>query len=399
MDLSHCHSLSPSLHLLPILLLAIPTPISPLHTHLALTGPGTGIGSVGKSYFLSLFTSTLTLCLGLQTPLGPTTLNGGEYPACAALTTGYVFRVENAATVAFLQKMTRTGCLMRFEVGDAPAAEVETGSEARADSHSQARGEDVSSSSTSTSHRRSSLPNLSVACLPTTILLSWTFFPLRASSFDVVSATPSFICSLTLLLLSRLLATIAFLDRTRAGSQSGWHGAPEPGVHGDLLILLSEDRWARMSGLVDDLKAVTSGRWLASRRRDGAAGVVSLSASTLMDCLEWTAAMMVWVEVVVLGGASDLEKAMLVGTVVAGHLILVYENARAAQMVMKGRVVNVAKGPSAVKRYVRRLDMARELIREVGRSDFAVRLGLINPEQVSELGKDHEKIRNEVVTM
>ena len=32
-------------------------------------------------------------------------LNGGEYPACAAMTSGYVFRVENQATVSFLQKV------------------------------------------------------------------------------------------------------------------------------------------------------------------------------------------------------------------------------------------------------------------------------------------------------
>jgi hypothetical protein len=39
-------------------------------------------------------------------------------------------------------------------------------------------------------------------------------------------------------------------------------GALEPDVQGDLLVLLSQDRWVRIRGLVDDLKAMTSGSWL-----------------------------------------------------------------------------------------------------------------------------------------
>jgi hypothetical protein len=110
--------------------------------------------------------------------------------------------------------------------------------------------------------------------------------------------------------------------------------------------------------------------------------------------------MMVWVVVVVLGGASEREKGMLVGAVLLGHLILVYENARAGELVMNGRTVCVAEAPDAVKRYGRRLELAEELIKEVGRSDFAVRLGMINPEQVKDIGKDDgDETRNEVVTM
>ena len=45
-------------------------------------------------------------------------------------------------------------------------------------------------------------------------------------------------------------------------SKMGWKGAPEPDVHGDLLVLLSQDHWVRIRGLVDDLKAVTAGQWL-----------------------------------------------------------------------------------------------------------------------------------------
>lgn len=70
------------LTLLPILILAAPSAISPLHLHAALTGR--------PSYM-----HTFLFCLGMQTSLAPTTLNEGEYPAVAAMTIGYVFRVEN----------------------------------------------------------------------------------------------------------------------------------------------------------------------------------------------------------------------------------------------------------------------------------------------------------------
>ncbi len=63
------------LTLFPILLLANPSVIPPLHTYLALTGrPG--------------YIDCLLLCLGMQTPLSHRALNEGEYPACAAMTTG-----------------------------------------------------------------------------------------------------------------------------------------------------------------------------------------------------------------------------------------------------------------------------------------------------------------------
>lgn len=43
-------------------------------------------------------------------------LHRGEYPACAAMTSGYVFRIENAATVAFLQHIGQTGSLTTLHV-------------------------------------------------------------------------------------------------------------------------------------------------------------------------------------------------------------------------------------------------------------------------------------------
>ena len=33
-------------------------------------------------------------------------------------------------------------------------------------------------------------------------------------------------------------------------------------MKGDLLVLLSQDRWVRIRGLVDDIKPIVSGAWL-----------------------------------------------------------------------------------------------------------------------------------------
>ncbi|KAJ9607089.1 hypothetical protein H2200_008161 [Cladophialophora chaetospira] len=319
-----------SLNLLPILLLATPSLILPLHTHIALRG---------RPSYLSL----LNLCLGLQTPLNPRTWNDGEYPACAAMTTGYIFRVENQATVMFLQRIGRTAHLLTLEVSPPKSPSPASIS-------------------------------ISTAALPTIILLSQI-------AFSFSSTSTSLNLTLALLLTSRLLITITLRSRTLPT----WHGAPEPNVKGDLLILVSEDRWVRLKGLVDDLKAVTSGSWLSSPPHP-----------KLMDALDWISQMLVYLAVVVLANASDSEKVMLVGTVTASHLLLMYENSRAETLVMHGRTVKLSEEKGSVKKYGRRLEMADELVKEMGRSDFAVRLGMINPEQAK---KSNDDASSEVVTM
>jgi len=112
--------------------------------------------------------------------------------------------------------------------------------------------------------------------------------------------------------------------------------------------------------------------------------------------------MLVYLTVVVLAGASDFEKMLVVGTVLGSHLVLMVENCRTRTLIMNGRTVAVSSKPDGVKTYERRLDMARELVHEMGRSDFAVRLGMINPEQAEGLvagAKEMSGVGNEVVTM
>lgn len=322
-----------SLVLLPILLLATPSTISPFHTYTALSGRPT---------YLDCF----LVCLGVQTPLTPSSLNEGEYPACAAMTTGYVFRVENQATVMYLQRLGRTGHLTTMDVS-AVAAGV-----------NQARNNAWSV----------------IMYLPMLILAHAIFF--GGGYRD-----PFFLGSVFILMLSRLLSVITL----RARTLPSWHGEPEPGVKGDLLVLLSEDRWIRLKGLVDDLKAVTSGSWLSRPRHP-----------LVCDIADWTSRLLVYIAAVVLANAEDQGKIVLAVCVVLGHGVLAVRNATTKELVMNGRTVRVSGEPGSVKKYQRRLVMAKELVKEMGRSDFAVRMGMINPEDAQ---METHDVAKEVVTM
>jgi hypothetical protein len=203
------------------------------------------------------------------------------------------------------------------------------------------------------------------------------------------SPSPFAIASISLLLLSRFLSIITL--RARTTSPSSWHGQSEPGVKGDLLILLSEDRWIRMKGPVDDLKAVTSGSWLLSRPGPPTYPIIC-------ETMDWIAGMLVYIAAIVLVSAPNQDKIILVLYVLLGHGALALHNATSSELVMNDRRLKVSSQPgSGVKKYPRRLDMARELVKETGRSDFAVRLGILNPDDVDM--DSGGKLNNEIVTM
>ncbi|KAK4940758.1 hypothetical protein LTR10_019151 [Elasticomyces elasticus] len=293
-----------SLALLPILLLATPSVLTPLHTYTALSGRPTWLDS-------------LIYCLGMQTPLAPSSLNEGEYPAVAAMTTGYVFRVENQATVMYLQRIGQTGHLTTLDVSPVVAG---------------------------AKRARNGPGWYTIMYLP--LIVPAHALLVRAQ----LASDRFFLMSTLLLLLSRLLSVASL----RARTLPSWHGEPEPGVKGDLLVLLSEDRWVRMKGLVDDLKAVTSGKWFSR--------------------------LLVYIAVVILANATDRGKIALVLCTFIAHGVLAVHNGLGKELVMNGRVVKVSDAVGSVKKYPRRLVMARELVEETGRSDFAIRLGMINPD-------------------
>ncbi|KAK5297819.1 hypothetical protein LTR99_008222 [Exophiala xenobiotica] len=348
------------LTLLPILLLANPSLITPLHTYHALTGRPS-------------LADCFLLCLGMQIPLSPTALNEGEYPACAAMTTGYCFRVENQATVMYLQRTGLTGHLVTLE---------------------------VSSPLQNSKAPRNKIRNIArqglLYLLPTTMLLSCVcgLVLFRGGSRHqlLYSPSPFSIASISLLLLSRFLSILTFRARTTPLSSSSWHGQSEPGVKGDLLILLSEDRWIRMKGLVDDLKAVTSGSWLLSR--PGPPTYLTI----LCETMDGIAGLLVYIAAIVLVNAPNQDKIIIVLYALLGQGALAIHNATSSELVMNDRRLNVSsQAGSGVKKYPRRLVMARELVKEMGRSDFAVRLGMLNPDDMDM--DSGGKLKNEIVTM
>jgi hypothetical protein len=259
----------------------------------------------------------LILCPGLHRQHKATQLNDGEFPACAAMTTGYVFRIENPATVFYLQSVGETGKLTSISVTETDAR-----------------------------------------------------FPKGA--YLVHLAAGSSVAALAFLVSLRdwwavsyllILVSVRFINTAliRAQARVDWHGQSEPGQLGDLFILLSYDRWVRIRGEVDDLKAVTSGRWL---RRPTAFEEVMSGCATL---LAYAAP--------VLAANATLKGQVIIAILLVGDFAaLATANYLTTALRMKGKTLRI-QGPR--RSYKRRSILASELIAESGRSDWAVAMGLI----------------------
>lgn len=259
----------------------------------------------------------LVLCPGLHRQHKATQLSDGEFPACAAMTTGYVFRIENPATVFYLQSVSETGKLTNISV-----------SKAKSQSPEGARFVHLAAGS-------------SLVAIALLVSLSdwWA------------------VSYLLILFVIRLINTAL----VRAQARVKWHGQSEPGQLGDLFILLSYDRWVRIRSEVNDLKAATSGRWLRrptafEDTMSGCATLVSYAGPTLAANATLTGQIIVAV--------------LLLGNVAA----LASVNYLTTELRMKDKTLQV----HGVRRaYERRSILASELIAESGRSDWAVAMGLI----------------------
>lgn len=298
----------------------------------------------GTSSWLDLF----VLCPGLHRQQDAAELSKGEYPAVAALTTGYVFRVENEATVLYLQKVGVTGHLTNIQVS---------------------KGSGFGNQGT----RAKSLSS-----------------PVLAQLFYFLPALSTFVVLSTLVLDGDLWGSwiVAMLICSRAcnaaliylRSRPGWKGMPEPGKKGDLLVLLSQDRWVRMKGLVDDLKLVTSGHWLRDM------SFVESSVAGFAKVLVYGAA-------VLTANASQAGKALLLFQLLVSLACLGISNHLNASFRMHGCVLEKAGSP---KKYERRLNLAEELTKETGRDDWAIRLGMTVPNKSTEASKEKDTFKEHV---
>jgi hypothetical protein len=293
----------------------------------------------------SIYPDMFVLCPGLHRQQSAPELNGGEYPAAAAMTTGYVFRVENPATALFLRSKGKTGHLVTVEVS---SSSKDTDREKK---RSRRLGQRF-------------LRRLLASCIPNS---DWTSFLFYCGA---VCASPavlvSFICiqewwgvfCLLVLMTARLCNV--FVIRQRC-SDMGWKGSSEPGQQGDLLILLSGDCWIRMQGAVDDLKAVTSGQWWRDR-------------TIMEEFISALATVLVYINTALVSNVNTFGQLILLILFVLSAGLLFLSNATTTAMHMYGRKIKVKGQP---KKYHRRRDMAEELIKETGRRDWAQRLGLI----------------------
>lgn len=280
----------------------------------------------GGASFLDIF----VLAPGIHSQQAAPELNKGEYPMTAAMTTGYVFRVENPATVSFLQRVGKTGYLTNLTVSPP---------------------------------------------LPSSTLL-WVDF--RASLLYLASASLTAITIGSLaairdwwalkavgaLMAARLLNVVAIKRR----SSLGWKGVQEPG-EGDLLVLLSQDRWVRIRGSVDGLKAVTAGSWLRE-------------PTAVESCAANLASILVYASAILAFNASFTGSLFLFGTQILSLALVGLANAATENLYMFRHVLSI-NGPT--KLYKRRRDMAEELIDELGTDDWAVRMGLVLSKQPTQV--------------
>lgn len=280
----------------------------------------------GTSSFLDL----LVLCPGIHRQQYAADLNGGELPPTAALTSGYVFRAENQATVFYLQKMGVPGHLVTLNV------------EERKPGGGRPDFKDMRNAFT-----------LALLLYTIPILLTLTALVSVTLMEDWWA-----LAALLILILARTVNAIVIKRR----SVLGWKGVKEPGVKGDLLILLSQDRWVRLQGPVDALKAVTAGQWL----RDTTFWESSLTA---------IATLLIYINAVVTANASQAGQITILALLLLSVGLLAVSNELQESLYMHGCRVQVDGKP---KKYARRLDLADELIKYTGRDDWAIRLGMIN---------------------
>ena len=275
------------------------------------------------------------LAPGMHRQQSASELNGGEYPPTAAMTTGYVFRVENQATVRYLQTMGKPGHLVNIFVEAEPSSAPHPGL------------------GVLIKHLFSN------PCMPA------AFLYLLGPSATMAALVMLGLLGdwwamgiLGMLMVARLCNTIV----VRRRRERGWKGALEPGVRGDLLVLVSQDRWFRIRGLVDDLKAVTSGQWL---REMSGPEEFAVSLATVL----------VFVAAALATNVSTEGSLIILCLLLVSAGILGLCNSMATRLHMHGRIMRVE---GRMKKYFRRTDLVDELVRESKRRDWAERLGMVS---------------------
>ncbi|PYH92580.1 hypothetical protein BO71DRAFT_298240, partial [Aspergillus ellipticus CBS 707.79] len=240
----------------------------------------------------------LNLCPGLHRQQHASDPNKGEYPAAVAMDSGYVFRIENPATVHYLQKISKTAHLTVVEV-------------------------------TNIANRMSGMDEV----------WEMLFATANANAISIMAymiAASLIIAVIVLLILMRdwwglFVILMLILARTlnviliRRRSHLGWSGASEYGKS-DLLVLLNQDRSVRIQGNIDDVKAVTSGRWLQDMK--------SFESSVAA-----VATVLVYLNAALASNATEFGKVLLILLLVVSAGLLAVANQWTKKLQMHGNIL------------------------------------------------------------
>ncbi|KAG5642594.1 hypothetical protein DXG03_002518 [Asterophora parasitica] len=274
------------------------------------------------------------LAPGIHCQQSAAEINRGELPSAGAMTSGYVFRIENPATVSYLQSIGRTGHLVTTRVKKKPHYDAYLRPLAR---HLQGF--------------------FITGVIPTVLYILGPVLTATVIILICVIRDWWALGVMGMLIVARLINVVIIRRR----SKKGWKGALEPGVYGDLFIVLSQDRWIRMRGLVDDLKTVTAGQWL----RD---------TTTFESYGESVATLLVYVSAALAGNASTIGSLLIACLLLVSVGLLGLCNSWTNRLQMFDCIVSVEGKPVS---YERRMDLVNELVAESNRDDWALGMGLI----------------------
>ncbi|PBK87612.1 hypothetical protein ARMGADRAFT_1016465 [Armillaria gallica] len=279
----------------------------------------------------------LVIAPGMHQQQSAGEINRGEFPTTGAMTTGYVFRVENPATVNYLQNIGITGHLVTAHVYPHPSCDENL------------------------SRQNKLIRSFFVTGVPATLL--YALCPALTIIVVVLLCVIQDWWGLGVLggfALARFINMVVIKRR----NEKGWKGEPEKGANGDLLILLSQDRWVRLQGSVEDLKAVTAGQWL----RD-----LTAIESFAVTC----ATMAIYVSAVLAFNASTIGNLLIAGLLLSTVALLTLCNSSTQCLQMCDRVIRRVR---ISERYPRRRVLADQLVAEMGRKDWAIGMGLVLPD-------------------
>ncbi|KAK0219181.1 hypothetical protein IW262DRAFT_1084158 [Armillaria fumosa] len=300
----------------------------------------------------------LVLAPGMHQQQSADEVNRSEFPQTGSLTKGYVFRVENPATVSYLQRIGRTGYLVTAVVEQKPRS--------RALEIPFFKGVDLSPQNQPFYIAGVSVALLYLLCPILTIVV----FALVGSIRDWWA-----LAVLGMLVLSRTINVIVI--KRRVSDSKDWKGANEEPEKDDLVVL-SQDRWVRLHGDLSDIKQVTAGQWLRDEDR-----VESLSVGF--------ATLLVYAAAALAGNASTVGSLLIALLLLFSVALLALCNSFTHGLQMYDCVVREEKGKE--KRYERRRMMVEELIEETfnssasGQGEWAVSMGLLKLDELKAILK------------